>query len=296
MHGDRVVVRVERQRGRTAPKGRIVRILERANATIVGRFDVDDAAWGSSCRSTGGCSTDVQVPRGEHARRRAGRDGDRRDHALADADARPPLGRIIEVLGADRRAGRRHARSSSASTRIPDAHGDEAIAEARRLGTAVRPQDIEGRTDFRTVPTVTIDGEHARDFDDAITLERLPNGHYWLGVHIADVSHYVEEGSALDAEAYERGHVGVLSRSARCTCFRRSSPPGCAACNPHVDRLVQSCLMEVDRQRRRRARRVARRRHPQRRADDLHRRQRDPDRARCRDARSATSRSCRCSS
>ena len=64
---------------------------------------------------------------------------------------------------------------------------------------------MAGRTDFRDRTVVTIDGEHARDFDDAISIEKLPNGNYWLGVHIADVAHYVREGSALDAEAYERG-------------------------------------------------------------------------------------------
>ena len=110
----------------------------------------------------------------------------------------------------------------------------------------MKERDIKGRTDFRGVTTVTIDGEHARDFDDAITIERLPNGHYWLGVHIADVSHYVKEGSALDEEAYERG-TSVYFTERAVHMFPAELATGLCSLNPHVDRLVQSCLMEVDR-------------------------------------------------
>ncbi len=129
---------------------------------------------------------------------------------------------------------------------IPDAHSAEAVAEAVRLGTAVSERDIRGRTDFRDVPTVTIDGEHARDFDDAITIEKLPNGNYWLGVHIADVSHYVQEGSALDREAYERG-TSVYFPERAVHMFPSELATGLCSLNPHVDRLVQSCFMEIDR-------------------------------------------------
>jgi ribonuclease R len=128
---------------------------------------------------------------------------------------------------------------------IPDAHSEEAVAEATRLGTVVKERDIKGRTDFRGVTTVTIDGEHARDFDDAITIERLPNGHFWLGVHIADVSQYVTEGSALDEEAYERG-TSVYFTERAVHMFPAELATGLCSLNPHVDRLVQSCLMEVD--------------------------------------------------
>jgi ribonuclease R len=129
---------------------------------------------------------------------------------------------------------------------IPDAHSEEVVEEARRIGTAVKDRDIRGRTDFRPVTTVTIDGEHARDFDDAITIERLSNGNYWLGVHIADVSHYVKDGSALDEAAYDRG-TSVYFTERAVHMFPAELATGLCSLNPHVDRLVQSCLMEVDR-------------------------------------------------
>src|SRR5678809_444794 len=130
---------------------------------------------------------------------------------------------------------------------IPDAHSNDAVTEAVRLGGAVSDRDIRGRTDFRSVLTVTIDGEHARDFDDAITIEKLANGNFWLGVHIADVSHYVKEGSVLDEEAYERG-TSVYFTERAVHMFPSELATGLCSLNPNVDRLVQSCLMEVDRQ------------------------------------------------
>ena len=157
---------------------------------------------------------------------------------------RGPLGRITEVLGGIDEPGvdneiiiRKYG--------IPDAHSDDAVAEARRLGTDVRASDIKGRTDFRPWTTVTIDGEHARDFDDAITLERTADGNFWLGVHIADVAHYVQEGSALDQEAYDRA-TSVYFPDRAVHMFPSDLSTGLCSLNPHTDRLVQSCLMEID--------------------------------------------------
>ena len=103
---------------------------------------------------------------------------------------------------------------------------------------------MAGRTDFRDRTVVTIDGEHARDFDDAISIEKLKNGNYWLGVHIADVAHYVQEGGALDQEAYDRA-TSVYFPERAVHMFPSELATGLCSLNPHVDRLVQSCLMEV---------------------------------------------------
>jgi ribonuclease R len=159
---------------------------------------------------------------------------------------RGPVGKVAEVLGRIDEPGV-DTQIIIRKFGIFDAHSQEAIAEATRLGTVVKDRDIKGRTDFRNVTTVTIDGEHARDFDDAITIEKLPNGHFWLGVHIADVSHYVTEGSVLDEEACERG-TSVYFTERAVHMFPSELATGLCSLNPNVDRLVQSCLMEVDRQ------------------------------------------------
>lgn len=160
------------------------------------------------------------------------------------SSGRPPQGHIVDVFGPLDEPGVDTAIVLRAHG-IPEAHSDDAVAEAASIGAAVNPADIQGRTDFRDRLVVTIDGEHARDFDDAISIERLPNGHYWLGVHIADVAHYVREGSALDRDAYERG-TSVYFPERAVHMFPEALATGVCSLNPHVDRLVQSCLMEVN--------------------------------------------------
>jgi ribonuclease R len=242
IHGDRVVARIERVTDRGS-EGRIVRILERGASTTVGRFDIDESGIGFVVPFDRRLIMDVQIPSGE------ARDAEPGDMVTVEitrwpTPARPPLGRVIEVLGSIDEPGvdteiiiRKYG--------IPDEHSEEAIEEARRLGGEVREKDVRRRTDFRTLTTVTIDGEHARDFDDAITLERLPGGNFWLGVHIADVAHYVPEGSALDQEAYERG-TSVYFPERAVHMFPSELSTGLCSLNPQVDRLVQSCLMEID--------------------------------------------------
>ncbi len=242
MHGDRVVARVERHTERGA-EGRIIRILERSQATIVGRFEVDDAGLGYLVPFDRRVLTDVHVPTGQSS------SAERGEMVVVEITRWPtatrgPVGRVIEVLGRIDEPGV-DTKIIIRKFGIPDAHSEEAVAEATRLGSIVKERDIKGRTDFRGVTTVTIDGEHARDFDDAITIERLSNGHFWLGVHIADVSHYVTEGSALDEEAYDRG-TSVYFTERAVHMFPSELATGLCSLNPHVDRLVQSCLMEVD--------------------------------------------------
>jgi ribonuclease R len=244
IHGDRVVARIERTSGDRA-EGRIVRILERGASSIVGRYDVDESGMGFLVPFDRRLIMDVLVP--DDARGGA----ERGDMVVVEitrwpTPSRSPLGRVLEVLGRIDEPGV-DTEIIIRKFGLPDAHSDQAVAEANRLGAAVKEKDIHGRTDFRSQLTVTIDGEHARDFDDAITIDRLPNGHYWLGVHIADVSHYVPEGSALDEEAYERG-TSVYFPDRAVHMFPAELSTGLCSLNPDVDRLVQSCLMEIDRQ------------------------------------------------
>ncbi|NOT27080.1 MAG: ribonuclease R [Acidobacteria bacterium] len=243
MHGDRVVVRIERHTERGA-EGKIIRILERSQSSIVGRFELDTAGLGFVVPFDRRVLTDVHVPTGRAGAAEGG------DMVIVEitrwpTGTRGPVGDVVEVLGRIDEPGvdtqiiiRKH--------HIPDVHSEAAVAEAHRMGSEVKEKDIRGRTDFRPVTTVTIDGEHARDFDDAITIERLPNGNYLLGVHIADVSHYVQEGTALDEDAYERA-TSVYFPERAVHMFPAELATGLCSLNPHVDRLVQSCVMEVDR-------------------------------------------------
>ncbi len=242
MHGDRVVVRIERYREDGRAEGGIVKVLERAASTVVGRYEVDRSGLGFVAPFDKRMTTDIQIPRDETRDAEAGQMVTVEITRWPTA-TRGPAGRIVEVLGDINSPGvdteiilRKHG--------IPDEHGAEAIAEAKRIGTVVREKDIAGRTDFRDRKVVTIDGEIARGFDDAISIEKLKNGNFWLGVHIADVAHYVRQGGPLDEEAFERG-TSVYFPERAVHMFPSDLATGLCSLRPNLDRLVQSCLMEV---------------------------------------------------
>src|SRR3984893_10857396 len=243
IHGDRVVVRIERIKEGGKAEGRVIRILERANEWLVGRYDRDDNGMGYVVPFDRRVLMDVLIPPGQEGGASPGEMVTVELTRWPTAN-RGAIGRVADVLGDIDKPGV-DTEIIIRKWGIPDAHSPDAIAEAVALGSAVSERDIRGRTDFRDRVTVTIDGEHARDFDDAITIEKLPNGNFWLGVHIADVSHYVQEGSALDKEAYDRG-TSVYFPERAVHMFPAELATGLCSLNPHVDRLVQSCLMERD--------------------------------------------------
>jgi ribonuclease R len=242
LHGDRVVVRIERYREDGRAEGRIVQVLERGASTVVGRYEVDASGLGFVAPFDKRLTADIVIPRNET------NDAEPGQMVTVEVTRWPtptrgPAGRIVEVLGDINDPGvdteiilRKYG--------IPDEHPPEVVEEARRIGSAVKEKDLAGRTDFRDRQVVTIDGEHARDFDDAISIAKLNSGHYLLGVHIADVAHYVHEGGALDTEAYERG-TSVYFPERAVHMFPEALATGLCSLRPNVDRLVQSCLMEV---------------------------------------------------
>jgi ribonuclease R len=202
LHGDRVVARVER-RGPKGPEGRIIRVLERANQRIVGRYEEDGRFGGHVVPFDRRVLHEVFVPAGEESGAVAGQ-------MVAVEITRPPtatrnpVGRVLEVLGRLADPGV-DLKVIAAKYDLPDAIPAEVEEEARRVARPVGPAEVTGRTDFRGWPTITIDPETARDHDDAVGIERRGKAGYRLAVHIADVAHYVREGGALDQEAYLRG-------------------------------------------------------------------------------------------
>ncbi len=243
LHGDKVVVRRELPHHGERPEGRVIRILERAQSQVVGRFE-RYSTYGYLTPYDPHLVTDIWIPLKNSMGAETGQ------MAVAEivnyaSRNRTPEGRILEILGAAADQGVDEAvviRQYS----LPHTFAAAVQKEAKAVVRQVEEKDLRRRVDLRDSFTVTIDGETAKDFDDAVTLELSGKQTYHLWVHIADVSHYVRPGSALDEAARERG-TSVYFPGMVIPMLPEELSNGICSLNPDVDRLAFTVFMEVDR-------------------------------------------------
>ncbi|MBP3037944.1 ribonuclease R [Bacillaceae bacterium Marseille-Q3522] len=242
MHGDIVLARVSSAGFGQRREGTIVRILDRGIKQIVGTY-TESRHFGFVIPDDKKISSDIFIPQ-------AAKMGAVEGHKVVVKLTTYPEGRksaegeIVKVLG--------HANDPGVDIlsvihkyELPLAFPEEVMAQANATADAISESEIQNRRDLRQDMIVTIDGADAKDLDDAVTVTKLDNGHYKLGVHIADVSYYVTEDSPIDREAADRGtSVYLVDRVIPMIPHRLSN--GICSLNPQVDRLTLSCEMELD--------------------------------------------------
>lgn len=242
LHGDRVQILLEKeQKSGKRREGTVVKVLERGAKEIVGTFQ-RESDYGFVVSDNQKFSKDVYI---SPKNCRGVRDGEKVVAEILDygSDRRKPEGKIKESLG------NLHAPGADIlavvkSFQIPAEFPERVLNQSMRVPDHVLEADWNGRMDLTGLQTVTIDGEDARDLDDAVSLTK-ENGIYHLGVHIADVSNYVQGGSALDKEALKRGTSVYLADRVIPMLPERLSN-GICSLNQGVERLALSCLMDID--------------------------------------------------
>ena len=286
MHGDLVLVEIINVRPDGRAEGRIVRPINRAHQTVVGIFHYgsrrnhvtpidtkitqeivippgmelpqssvppaspamnDDGVSPQRARRTQKKPVDRVL--GTEAARHT--DWGNLEGVVVDVEitewpsaTQSPRGRVREILGREEDFGV-DVEITIRKFHLPHQFPEAALREAQAAPTTIPARELNGRRDFRSLPVVTIDGETARDFDDAVLVQMLPNNNFELQVHIADVAHYVTPDSALDQEARLRGTSVYFPDRAVPMLPLELSTDICSL-RPHLDRLVQSCIMEID--------------------------------------------------
>ena len=246
MHGDRAAARVEGRDHRGRPMGTIVEVLERRERRIVGRLHAEHGVT-FLVPEDRRIAHDILVPPAEAGRAKPGQ------VVTVDLIAQPskhaqPIGRVAEVLGHYADPGM-EIEIAVRKFDLPHEFSKKAAALAKSLPDQIQSSDIENRKDLRDLHFVTIDGETARDFDDAVVAKREPGGQgqkqgFRLWVAIADVSHYVRNGDPLDLEARERGTSVYFPRRVIPMLPEKLSN-GLCSLNPNVDRLAMVCELAI---------------------------------------------------
>lgn len=242
MNGDTVIANILKKsvNGRRA-EGEIIRILNRENQFIVGTLE-ENKNFGFLIPDDKKIAYDVFIPKGSFGEAKNGQ------KVVVEITRWPeprrnPEGKVVEVLGYIGEKGT-DILSIIRQFKLPEEFPDRIKEIAANIEQEISTKDLEGRTDLRHLKTFTIDGADAKDLDDAISIAVLDNGNYSLGVHIADVAHYVKEGSPLDREALNRGNsVYLIDRVV--PMLPKELSNGICSLNPNEDRLTLSIIMEI---------------------------------------------------
>ncbi|HVA71504.1 MAG TPA: RNB domain-containing ribonuclease [Candidatus Limnocylindrales bacterium] len=265
MHGDRVEARLTRRHSDGRFEGRIEKITARAHPTVVGLFRygphgnvvlpyeirlAHEIIIPPGAELTPALQEKLQQSEGELPRAAKHLRLPELDGAVVNVEITryprggvAPAGRVVEILGRPGEMGvdveiiiRKH--------HLPHRFAPEVLAQAREISQQVSEEDLRGRRDFRDLPIVTVDGETAKDFDDAVYVAARPGG-YELQIHIADVAHYVRRASELDREARLRG-TSVYFPNRAVPMLPEELSNGICSLNPRVDRLVMSAILQLD--------------------------------------------------
>ncbi len=245
MSGDLVLVRTFPREGNLSergPEGEVVKILNRAISLVPGTF-LRDRGFAWLIPADKKLGERIRIEKKDF---NGAKDGDKAVVKLTrwPQRGRSPEGKVMEILSRKGEPGG-DVKALIRAYGVPEKFPPQVMEEVRPLPKTVREEDLGGRKDLRNQLIVTMDGADAKDLDDAVSLEKTPSGNYLLGVHIADVSHYVQEGTALDLEALERG-CSVYLLDTVIPMLPKALSNGICSLNPQVDRLTLSVSMEID--------------------------------------------------
>lgn len=243
MDGDKVLIKITstKQEGRRQ-EGEVVNILERGNTTVIGKFE-DSRNFGFVVPNNKRIYQDIFIPKKLTLGAKNGEVVIAKINTYPDG-RRNPEGEIIEIIGNSGDKGV-DILTIIKEHNLPEEFPSKVEAACEALDETIPEEEYKRRLDLRDLNIVTIDGEDAKDLDDAVSVQILPNGSYYLGVHIADVSNYVKRNNAIDKEALKRGtSVYLIDRVIPMLPKKLSN--GVCSLNPKVDRLTLSCFMEID--------------------------------------------------
>lgn len=242
LNGDRVKIHVAARRRGQEPEAEVFEIIEKKEQTFIGTLQVDKTmAFLKTDSKFLAC--DIFIPKGKL---KGGKTGDKAIVKITNwpEDAKNPRGEVIDILG---KTGENTAEMHAilAEFGLPYRYPTNVEKAADKIDAGITPQEVAKREDFRKVTTFTIDPKDAKDFDDALSIRRLPNGNWEVGVHIADVTHYVTPNSIIDREAKQRAtSVYLVDRTIPMLPERLCN--GICSLRPNEEKLTFSCVFELD--------------------------------------------------